>query len=176
MTLAPKVMTMKTISTLVAALACATAFGLHATAAPSSRLQIVAAAQPQAGDGGSLPGLPGGRGGAAGNAAQFSDDTAALLRYCISVLEPRRPARNANAYGPADCADYFTSLDEALTEPSSAPRASRKDAADGASIAGGIGGRGGRHGAGAGGGLGGAGGAGLAGGLGGRGGAGGAAD
>lgn len=176
MTLAPKVMTMKTISTLVAALACATAFGLHATAAPSSRSLTDVAAQPRAGDGGSLPGLPGGRGGAAGNAAQASDDTAALMRYCIGVLEPRRATRNSNSYGPVDCADYFTSLDEALAQPSTAPRASRKDAADGASIAGGIGGRGGRHGTGAGGGLGGAGGAGLAGGLGGRGGAGGAAD
>ena len=176
MTLAPKVKTMKTISTLVAALACATAFGLHATAAPYSRLLTDVAAPSRGGDGGSLPGLPGGRGGAAGNAAQSGDDTAALMRYCISVLDPRRPARNSDGFGPADCADYFSSLDETLAQPSVAPRASRKDAPDGASIAGGTGGRGGSHGTGLGGGLGGAGGAGLAGGLGGRGGAGGAAD
>ncbi len=98
----------------------------------------------------------------------------ALKRYCTKILaDPQRPPSSAEAYRPADCADFFASLEDrrALER-----RPHARDGADGASVAGGLGGRGGRAGAGAGGGAGGAGGIGAMGGVGGRGGRGGASD
>jgi hypothetical protein len=167
---------MKTISTLVAMLCCAAPLGLSANAASDAPVVLVGG-----NDGASLPGLPGGRGGASGRvSAPTTDDLAALQTYCANLLDPtkdpRKSARSA-FFTPDDCADYFSSLGAGLPLPPDPPFAmpgGKRDGADGPSIAGGVGGRGGRAGAGAGGGRGGAGGAGVAGGVGGRGGAGGA--
>jgi hypothetical protein len=180
--------------TFLAAAGVAGLVGLGAHAAPLPKLaadaapQTLLVAEPgqtyRGGDGGSLPGLPGGHGGksgAAGGSYRGGDDDdrgygdrrgggyRSLAAYCDALGKRWRWWRwwrspvHSERFDPSDCDGYWGRRGY-----------SRHRGADGPGIAGGVGGRGGRSGDGPGGGSGGAGGAGFAGGSGGKGGAGGA--
>jgi len=140
-----------------------------------------------AADGGSLPGLPGGKAGKSGAAKQPNkavdpavDDE--LLAFCLDLLSQARGSTKphagragenpyADAFDPSDCVEIYTTPEKAKGKERT--RADKRDGSDGRSISGGTGGIGGRAGQGPGGGSGGAGGTGVGGGIGGRGGGGG---
>ena len=158
------------------------AFGMiapHSDLKQSSfkRLELMAQAAEngklnRGGDGGSVLGADGGRGGRSGSSRpenrKLARESDALIYFCVDFLKSNGHPKTSR-YRASDCIGYF----EWLTA-SHETRDGGVPGEDGPSVDGGVGGVGGIAGEGPGGGFGGAGGAGVAGGQGGAGGAGGA--
>lgn len=79
---------------------------------PTDGLLVLAAER--GGDGASLPGAPGGRGGISGRHEAGSEAISELTRYCGALLKSKQPTAE-KGHRPSDCASFFSDLDERLS-------------------------------------------------------------